>query len=440
MLVHLVPAAAAAVPMTFGILTLFGKKKKEAKTEDSKPLPDPPVAPVSETQQTQDTISTLRSTPTDDEVTSFAKLLESFQDLPNPQPTVKEAVQKPHDMAPSWIQPRATPPSRPMVIVPGEKGKVLVEAEETSLPRRTGQKSEVQSSMTSRQQEGYSVFPRFSGLEEEIIGLEEEVKRNLESPERIVKRGKPEAAPIETKQTPEQRKKLGRGQSLGFDHIFELTQSALESRGFVIVGGPAGSGKSTLCSTLTAAYLRRGTPCMLVTYDQSPGAVRERLGSFGCDVSTYESQFRFLLVDAHSAQSETFSMEPYYLEKPFDLSSLRELLVKNVQIFMADRVAILIDSLDGLLKELPAKDFQRQLQEMVNGITGFGSTLLAAVDVNKLPKELLGPLDELASCWIELEKDDHDRGKFRVRKPRHSAANPDPVGFSFDPAKGLVFT
>ncbi len=439
MLVHLIPTAAVVVPVALGILTLFGRKKKEAKAEDSKPQPEPSVPPTVEIRQSPDTVTGPQSTPSDDEFTSFAKLLQSFQDMPIPQPSVKEAGQKPHNMAQGWIPPRATPPSRPMVVVPGEKGKVLVEAEETS-QKRTSQKPEIQSGVALSQLEGYSFFPRLTGLEEEIRGLEEEVKKNLESPERIVKRGKPEAPPIEEKQIREHRKQSTREPSLSFDHIFELTRGALESPGFVLVSGPAESGKSTLCSSLTDAYLRRGRPCVLVTYDKSPTVVREALRNVGCDISNYESQFRFLLIDAYSVQTETISMEPYYVEKPFDISSLKELLVKNVQMFMADGVGIVLDSLDGFLKEIPTKDFLKQLREMVESTTGSGSTLLVTVDVDNLSKELLGPLDELASCWIELEKNDHNAGKFRVRKPHNSGGRSDLVVFSLDPAKGLVFT
>src|SRR5256712_10100913 len=133
--------------------------------------------------------------------------------------------------------------------------------------------------------------------------------------------------------------------SQGFDHIFELTQGNLESPGLVVVNGSPGSGKTTLCSGLASSFLKQGNPCMFVTYDKAPVALREQMKKMGADPSEAESQYRFLLVDGFSSQSDSFSFEPYYVERAIDFDSIQEALVKNSSMFIGDNTKNLFDSI-----------------------------------------------------------------------------------------------
>lgn len=434
----------ALAPVLISILTLFGKKKKEEKAEEPKqPKTAEPAKPLTNTGHGGVGNGT-EGPPSEIEDTSLNKILQMLmQDIPVAQPGEKEEGRQVSRTTPDWVPHRITPPSRPMVILPSEKGKKpdeeLVQTKAPPAPLQAEAHPET-SANTVVESHAFSSFPKLAGLEEEMKKLEEEVKKKLETPEKALKPEKTVVAAKELKQEKrEPERSPSRKPAIGSERIFELTRGALRSPGLVLVSGPQGSGKTTVCSTLTAEYLQQGEPCLLVTYDQSATDAREAVRKLGCDVSNYESQFRFLLIDAFSAQTESFSMEPYYVEKPFDLASLQETLVRNVQIFMGERVTVILDSIDGLLSKVPPKEFVKGFHEMAEKLKKSGAILLATADSAKLSKDFEGPLSEMADCSIELEKSGAKGGRIKLRKAGGSDVRSEAEPFEFDQAKGLVF-
>jgi KaiC/GvpD/RAD55 family RecA-like ATPase len=433
-----------AIPVIIGILTLFGKKKKEEKPEEPKPkqAPRPLASPETFTQP----VSGLEggTSFSDVEDNSLNKILQMLmQDIPNPQPGEKSESRSGPPITPDWVPPRITPPSRPMVILPEDKEKKSREetVEVTSDDKLVRpEEHPITSGPSVPESQSFQSFPKLASLEDEMKKLEEEVKKKLEEPEKTPKPAKTGVVTKQEKQDKGELENRSTGKPVpSFEHILELTQGALKSPGLVLVTGPQGSGKTTVCSALAAGYLKQGNPCLLVTYDQSPTDAREAVKKVGCDVSNYESQYRFLLIDGYSAQIESFSMEPYYVEKPFDLANLQETLVRNVQIFMGEPAAVVLDSLDIFPSKLSSKEFAKGFQEIVSKLKESGATLLVTADSTKLSKDFEGPLNDLANCSIELEKAGASGGRIRLRKVGGSAVKSEPESFEFDQAKGLVF-
>jgi len=229
--------------------------------------------------------------------------------------------------------------------------------------------------------------------------------------------------------------------SQSFDHIFELTQGSFESPGLVVVNGSPGSGKTTLCSGLASSFLKQGNPCMFVTYDKAPTALREQMKKIGADPSEAESQYRFLLVDGFSSQSDSFSFEPYYVEKAFDFDSIQDALVKNSSMFIGEKTKILFDSIDPVVAKVASKDLVKRLGETLDKLRDSNVTLVLTVDLAKATKDLVKWLEDTASCVIDLDKDDSDPNgrELKVRKLNGSASKLDTETFEIDSNKGLVF-
>jgi KaiC/GvpD/RAD55 family RecA-like ATPase len=229
--------------------------------------------------------------------------------------------------------------------------------------------------------------------------------------------------------------------SQSFDHIFELTKGNLESPGLVVVNGSQGSGKTSLCSGLANSFLKQGNPCMFVTYDKAPAALREQMKKMGVDPSEAESQYRFLLVDGFSAQSESFSFEPYYVEKAFDFDSIQDALIKNSSMFIGEKTKILFDSIDPVVAKVGSKDFVKRLGETLDKLRDSNVTLVLTVDLSKAPKDVVKWLEDTASCVIDLDKDDSDPNgrELKVRKLNGSTSKIDTETFEIDSSKGLVF-
>src|SRR5438128_8831336 len=212
--------------------------------------------------------------------------------------------------------------------------------------------------------------------------------------------------------------------SEGFDHMFELTQGNLESPGLVVVNGSQGSGKTTLCSGLASSFLKLGNPCMFVTYDKAPGALREQMKKMGADPSEAESQYRFLLVDGFSAQSDSFSFEPYYVEKAFDFDSIQDALIKNSSMFIGEKTKIIFYSIDQVIAKVELKDFVKRLSDILEKLRDSNVTLVLTVDLSKAPKEVVKWLEDTASCVIDLGKDDSDPNGRELKVSKRNGSAP----------------
>ena len=227
----------------------------------------------------------------------------------------------------------------------------------------------------------------------------------------------------------------------GFDHIFQLTQGNLESAGLVIINGSRGLGKTTLCSGLIGNYMKIGNPCLYLTYDQSPSNLRDQMKKLGTDAAEYESQFRFIIVDGYSSQSESFSLEPYYLDQPFSFENIQDTLVRNTGIFAGEKIRVVVDSIDKLAEKVPQKEFTKNFGDLASKLKDAGATLIVTADMSSLPKDLAGSLTDMADCVVDLTKDDSDPNgrQLKVQRVNQKSSKTDPETFEIDSSKGLVF-
>jgi KaiC/GvpD/RAD55 family RecA-like ATPase len=446
----------------FGILTLFGKKKKDEKENEetqeasASSTSSPPNAPtMSYPQQAPPTPANSPATPNPtpvsttsyqaprswsspaqtDEDSSLSRLLQSLlRDLPPDSSSMGSDQMGTFSMqsTPEWVPPRATPASRPMVIVPGgKKGPDLDQSAQASSSSTTAAPSSPMVSVPPTPAPPTRVLKPPEPAAQPSKGTSQPKfypPPSTDKPEKPVQ----DAAP----KRPSPPKI-----SQGFDHIFEITQGSLDSPGLVIVNGSQGAGKTTLCSGLASSFLKQGSPCMFVTYDKAPAALRDQMKKIGADPSEAESQYRFLLVDGFSSQSDSFSFEPYYVEKAFDFDSIQDALVKNSSMFIGEKTKILFDSIDQIVAKVPSKDVVKRLGETLDKLRDSNVTLIVTADLSKAPKDVVKWLEDTASCVIDLDKDDSDPNgrELKVRKLNGSSSKLDAETFEIDSGKGLVF-
>lgn len=468
------------------MLTIFGKKKKEDSSveldtgTDAQTFPQTPSVPL-QGMQTQPPLPVttqsqspsqpmqapvigqsippppapmMRQAPPDptprqlpldasfpSEETSLSRILQSLlQDIP----TNTGSPYSPMRMsAPDYVPPRATPPSRAMVI--GQKDE---EGgwEEQGRPSTGKQPQNVPSAPTIKPTSPPATVPtgKVTITPPPIAQVTSpQIPQKRDQPvektqDKVAKVDKPDKPDKPTKDAPPQ-KPTKPPQS--FDHIFELTQGNLESPGFIIINGSPGAGKTTLCSGLTANYLKRGDPCLYVTYDQAPSTLRERMKKLGSDATQYESQYRFIIVDGYASQSDSFSMEPSYLDQPFNFDNIQETLVRNSQVFTGEKIRIIFDSIDKLATRVPQKDFVKSFNELASKLKDSGATLIVTVDLSELPKDLASSLTDMADCVADLSKDDSDPNgrELKVQRLNQKSAKIDAETFEIDSSKGLVF-
>ena len=109
--------------------------------------------------------------------------------------------------------------------------------------------------------------------------------------------------------------------------------------------------------------------------------------------------------------------------------------------FMGEKIKIIFDSLDGLASKVPAKDFAKSFTDLVGKLKDSGATFIVTVDLSKLSKDLVGSLNDLADCVVELSKDDSDPNgrQLKVQRLNQKSAKIDAETFEIDSSKGLVF-
>ena len=442
--------------VVIGILTMFGRKKKDekegeeaeavstatARSTPSSPVastpvqasPPPPISAGSPTLPNLPPVNTAGSyqpprnslsSPQAEEDTSLSRLLQSLlKDLPSDADSLGGEQPRAFTMqsSPEWVPPRATPTSRPMTIVPS--GKKGAEPDKpTATPPPPAATAPPPPAPPVR-----PVKPSTEQAAKETIQPKFYPPSSTEKPEKSAREEAPKRlSPAKVSQS--------------FDHIFELTQGNLDSPGLVVVNGSQGSGKTTLCSGLASSFLKQGNPCMFVTYDKTPGALREQMKKIGADPAEAESQYRFLLVDGFSSQSDSFSFEPYSVEKAFDFDSIQDALVKNSSMFIGEKTKILFDSIDPVVAKVASKDFVKRFSETLDKLRDSSVTLVLTVDLSKAPKDVVKWLEDTASCVIDLDKDDSDANgrELKVRKLNGSASKLDAETFEIDSGKGLVF-
>ena len=362
--------------------------------------------------------------------TSLSRLLQSLlQDIPIDTSSSFASMRQ---STPEYVPPRATPPSRAMVI---GQGRDEGQWEEQGKPSTSKQPSNIPSAPVIKP----ANMPGTQVPTGKVTVTSPPIPQATPAPI-PQKRDQPIEKPPE-KPTKVVAPKKAAKPPQSFDHIFELTQGNLESPGFVIINGSPGAGKTTLCSGLTANYLRRGDPCLYVTYDQAPSTLRELMKKLGSDPAQYESQYRFIIVDGYASQSDSFSMEASYLDQPFNFENIQDTLVRNSQVFMGEKIRVVFDSIDKLATKVPQKDFVKSFTELAGKLKDSGATLIVTVDMSQLSKDLAGPLTDIADCVADLSKDDSDPNEreLKVQRLNQKSAKIDAETFEIDSSKGLVF-
>jgi len=391
----------------------------------SQPIPPPPAPPMRQMSPGQ----TPKQLPLDasfpSEETSLSRILQSLlQDIPTATGSTFGSMR---ESTPEYVPLRSTPPSRAMVIGQKddeggweEQGKPSTSKQPQSIPsaplikpaNTPGTQVPTGKATTTPPMPIPQVVPP---------PVQQKQNQPTEKPQ-----DKPTKADKASKEAPSQKAKKP---PQSFDHIFELTQGNLESPGFVIINGPPGAGKTTLCSGLTANYLKRGDPCLYVTYDQAPTTLREQMKKLGSDV------------DGYASQSDSFSMEAAYLDQPFNFENVQDTLVRNSQVFMGEKIRVIFDSIDKLATKVPQKDFVKSFTELAGKLKDSGATLIVTVDLSALPKDLAGSLTDMADCIADLSKDNSDPNEreLKIQRLNQKSAKIDAETFEIDAGKGLVF-
>ena len=79
--------------------------------------------------------------------------------------------------------------------------------------------------------------------------------------------------------------------------------------------------------------------------------------------------------------------------------------------------------------------------DLVGKLKDSDVTFIVTIDLSKLSKDLVGSLNEMADCVVDLSKDESDPNgrRLKVQRLNQKSAKIDSEMFEIDSSKGIVF-
>ena len=163
--------------------------------------------------------------------------------------------------------------------------------------------------------------------------------------------------------------------STGVPALDEMLGGGLPAGDSALVAGPAGSGKTALCTHFIAEGIKQGEPGVIVVFEEAPAEYVSRAEALGLKMETMIQE----------GMLKVIYLRPLDLSVDETLHEVRE----TVEQIGAQRVVI--DSLSGFELALAPgfrEDFRESLYRMVMSLTGIGVTVFNSVEITESFHEL----------------------------------------------------
>lgn len=163
--------------------------------------------------------------------------------------------------------------------------------------------------------------------------------------------------------------------STGVPGLDEMMNGGIPVGDSALVAGPAGSGKSLLCTQFITEGARRGEPGVIAVFEEHPEEYVARADDFGLGLGEM----------VRAGQVRVIYLRPLDLSVDETLREVRD----AVDALGARRVVV--DSLSGFELALAPgfrTDFRESMYRMVGSLTGIGVTVLTTVEVTNAYQEL----------------------------------------------------
>ena len=205
----------------------------------------------------------------------------------------------------------------------------------------------------------------------------------------------------------------------------EILYGGIPERSVVLLSGGPGTGKSILAKQFLYNGLVRGDSAVFVALEEHPAAVRRSFRHFNWDISKFEREGRFAIVDAFtSGIGAAAQKERYVVKQPDDVHELIDVLREAIRDVSARRVAV--DSVSTLYLTKPAVA-RNTVMLLKRVIAGLGCTAIFVSQVSAGERGFGGPgVEHAVDGIIRLDLDEVDGKLYRsiivwkMRDTKHS--------------------
>ena len=162
----------------------------------------------------------------------------------------------------------------------------------------------------------------------------------------------------------------------------EILNGGIPERNVVLLSGGPGTGKSIFSQQFIYNGLAMGEAGVYVTLEEHPLQVIKNMETFGWDVSEFEKEGKFAVVDAFTSGIGSYAeKEKYVVKDPDDVRELIDVLRRAVNELKAKRVVIDSVTTLYLTKPVAARNVVFQLKKVLAGL-GCTSIFVSQVSVD----------------------------------------------------------
>jgi len=192
----------------------------------------------------------------------------------------------------------------------------------------------------------------------------------------------------------------------------EILYGGIPERNVVLISGGPGTGKSIIGKQFLYNGLTHGDPGVFVALEEHPVSVLRSFKHFGWDVTKYEKEGTFAIVDAFTAGIGSTAQKEKYLVKDIDnIGELSSVLREAIKGTKAKRVVIDSVSTLYLTKPAMARSIVMQLKRI---IAGLGCTAIFVSQVSAGEKGFGGPgVEHAVDGIVRLDLDEFEGQLYR---------------------------
>ncbi|HYF50236.1 MAG TPA: circadian clock protein KaiC [Planctomycetota bacterium] len=205
-----------------------------------------------------------------------------------------------------------------------------------------------------------------------------------------------------------------------------------------LVTGTAGSAKTVFAAQFLAEGIEKtGQPAVFVTFEETPGRIRQNMSALGWNIAAWEREGKWLFVDASPVFADDQSIVGQY-----DLNALMARVENAVKKTGAKRLSI--DSITSIFHQLQdSRTLRYQLLRLVHLIDRLGVTAIITAERESEygPIARLGIEEFVADNVIILRnvlEDEKRRRTLEVLKFRGASHHKGESAFTLTPNDGIV--